>query len=64
MHIDTIKDMLEALRASSALCARLATDGDMHPEIRQEAVNALLKIEAVLIDLIHEATERKGEVAE
>jgi hypothetical protein len=50
MYIDTIKDMLEALRASSALCARLATDGDMHPEIRREAANLLWKIQAVLID--------------
>jgi hypothetical protein len=44
------RNVLDALRACSMLCGRILIDADAKPELRKEAAEVLLKVEAVLLE--------------
>jgi hypothetical protein len=50
MDPEYYRTVLDALRACSKLCGRILIDADAKPELRQEAQEVLLKVEAVLLE--------------
>jgi hypothetical protein len=44
------RNVLTALRACSEMCGRILIDADAKPELRKEAAEVLLKVEAVLLE--------------
>jgi hypothetical protein len=50
MTDDYTWNVLAALRASSTLCGHIIIDADAKPELRKEAADVLLKVEAVLLE--------------